>query len=226
MPKLSLVLALLVVSLPLNAEEQPPVADAPVEAVPGLHAGDDYVPVIPAQPTSVSPDEVEVVEFFWYGCPHCYQAEAHVSTWLESKPDGVVFTRVPATLNRGWGLMAQAYYTAEQLGVLDVMHPALFAAFHEQRVPLDDAAALATYFHDKAGVDETTFMEAFDSMAVASRVQRADILARRFRVRGVPMLAVNGKFTTDPKRAGGYQRMVEVADALAKHELQTLSQPE
>lgn len=184
-----------------------------------FEAGRDYRRVAPAQPTDAAPGQVEVLEFFWYGCPHCYQAEAHVSAWLETKPDGVTFTRVPATLNYGWVLMAQAYYTAEQLGVLDVMHPALFAAFHEDPVMLGSAEQVAAYFEAKAGVSNKAFADAFNSLTVASKVQRADALARRYALRGVPTMIVNGKFSTNATMAGGYDSMVQVIDALAKQEL-------
>ena len=217
-------IALLAIFIPahaiLHAAEDAPAtapANAPV-------AGRDYVPLMPAQPTSVAPGEVEVVEFFWYGCPHCYEAEAHIQAWLADKPEHVTFTRVPATLSRGWVLMAQAYYTAEQLDVLDVMHEALFAAFHEDPVMLGSPEQVARYFKEKAGVEEADFAAAFNSPVVASRVQRADLLARRFRINGVPTLAVNGKFVTDPRRAGGYEDMVNVASQLVQWELRPSSE--
>ncbi|HEX7047685.1 MAG TPA: thiol:disulfide interchange protein DsbA/DsbL [Gammaproteobacteria bacterium] len=196
----------------VHAEEAPATAQE-------FEAGRDYRRVTPAQPTDAAPGQVEVLEFFWYGCPHCYQAEAHVIEWLETKPEGVTFTRVPATLNRGWVLMAQAYYTAEELGVLDVMHPALFAAFHETRVPLQTPEALVGYFQQHADVVPADFVAAFNSPTVASKVQRADALARRYAVRGVPTMTVNGKFATNPTMTRGYARMTEVVDALAKQEL-------
>lgn len=199
--------------LPVTAAETG--SDAPQE----FEAGRDYRRVTPAQPTNVQPGQVEVLEFFWYGCPHCYQAESHVRAWLESKPAGVTFTRVPATVNRGWVLMAQAYYTAEELGVLDVMHPALFAAFHEDPVMLGSPRQVGAYFMDKTDVTEEQFATAFNSPTVASKVQRADALARRYAVRGVPTMTVNGKFATNPTMTDGYARMVKVVDALAKQEL-------
>ncbi len=214
---LSLLAAFVLLAAPLHAAEEGTEQRA-------LVAERDYVPVVPAQPTSAAPGEVEIVEFFWYGCPHCYQAEKHIQAWLAQKPANVKFTRVPATLNRGWVLMAQAYYTAEQLDVLDVMHPALFAAFHEDRVMLDTPESVAQYFKEKAGVEDDAFAQAFNSPTVASHVQRADMLARRYRVNGVPMLAVNGKFVTDPRRTRGYAQMVDVAARLAAQELAAQSE--
>ncbi|HEX7029373.1 MAG TPA: thiol:disulfide interchange protein DsbA/DsbL [Gammaproteobacteria bacterium] len=199
--------------MPLAHGGEAPATDAEFEA------GRDYRRVTPAQPTDAAPGQVEVLEFFWYGCPHCYQAERHVDAWLETKPEGVIFTRVPATLNRGWVLMAQAYYTAEELGVLDAMHPALFAAFHETRVPLQVPEQLVGYFQQHAGVDPEDFVKAFNSMTVASKVQRADALARRYAIRGVPTMVVNGKFATNATMTRGYARLLDAVDTLARREL-------
>lgn len=207
-----LALLLLLPAVAAQAQEAPASAQE-------FEAGREYRRVSPAQPTDAAPGQVEVLEFFWYGCPHCYQAEAHVSKWLETKPAGVTFTRVPATLNRGWVLMAQAYYTAEELGVLDVMHPALFAAFHETRMPLQTPEQLVGYFQQHADVEAADFAAAFNSPTVASKVQRADALARRYAIRGVPTMTVNGKFATNPTMTRGYERMTEVVDALARQEL-------
>lgn len=212
------ILSLLVLALlPFS----PSAAEAPAAAEPErvIEEGREFVRVVPAQPTSAAPGEVEVIEFFWYGCPHCYRAEEHIAAWLENKPDNVIFRRVPATLSRGWALMARAFYTAEQLGVLEAMHPALFAAFHEDKVMLASEDRLAVFFEEKAGVEPEMFREAFNSMAVSSAVRRADILARRYRIGGVPSMVVNGKFITDPERAGGYSGMVDTADTLARWEL-------
>lgn len=207
---------------PPTAETAPATAPAPEPAI--IEEGRDFRRVVPAQPTRVAPGKVEVIEFFWYGCPHCYASEKHIEAWLADKPEEVVFVRVPATLSRGWALMAQAYYTAEALGVLHVMHPALFAAFHEQPVMLGSPERLAAYFEEKAGVDTEAFREAFNSIEVASKVHRADQLARQYRVAGVPSMTVNGKYITDPEQAGGYEAMLRTVDTLARFELQSQEQ--
>lgn len=135
-------------------------------------------------------------------------------------PEDVVFRRIPATLNQGWVTMSKAYYAAELLDVLDTMHPALFAAFHENGTMLGNEDQLAAYFQEHGGIEEAAFREAFNSMAVASKVQRADVLARRYRVGGVPTMTVNGKYRTDPDQAGGYAELVEVVDVLVQWERQ------
>lgn len=185
-----------------------------------IEEGRDFTRVLPVQPTSVAPGQVEVLEFFWYGCPHCYRAEPAIEQWRENLPEGVVFRRIPATLSRGWVTMSQAYYTAEVLGVLESMHPAFFAAFHENGTMLANEDQLAAYFKEHAGVEEAAFREAFNSIQVSSRVQRADALSRRYRISGVPAMAVNGKYATNPEMARGYEKMVDTVDLLAKWELQ------
>lgn len=212
-------------SMPSSAEEKAQAsADGPGESLAStqdqIEEGREFRRVLPAQPTSVQPGQVEVLEFFWYGCPHCYRAEKHVQDWLATKPENVVFRRVPATLSRGWVSMARAYYAAEQLDVLDTMHDALFAAFHVQPQMLGSEERLAAYFKEKAGVDESAFRNAFNSPAVSSKVQHADLLARRYRVSGVPSMVVNGKFQTDPEQARGYDAMIKTVDILAAWELQ------
>jgi len=201
------------------AEEETPQPAAPDQGR-AIEEGRDFHRVLPVQPTSTAPGNVEVLEFFWYGCPHCYQAEPHIEKWRQDLPEGVVFRRVPATLNRGWAMMSQAYYAAEMLGVLDTMHAAFFAAFHESNTRLANEDQLAAYFEEKAGVEEAAFREAFNSMQVSSRVQRADMLSRRYRIAGVPTMTVNGKFVTDPELAGSYRKMVDTVDVLAQRERQ------
>lgn len=212
-------------SMPSFAEESvrtsPPASDETLSlAQDQIEEGREFRRVLPVQPTSVPPGQVEVLEFFWYGCPHCYRAEKHINEWLETKPENVVFRRIPATLSRGWALMAHAYYAAEQLNVLETMHDALFAAFHVEPQMLGSEERLAAFFKEKAGVDEAAFRDAFNSPAVSSRVQHADMLARRYRISGVPSMIVNGKFQTDPEQARGYHAMIKTVDTLAAWELQ------
>lgn len=199
------------------AEDEPAQPEAEGRTI---EEGREFARVVPAQPTSAAPGQVEVLEFFWYGCPHCYQAEKHIEEWLQDLPEDVVFRRIPATLNQGWVTMTRAYYAAEQLGVLDTMHPALFAAFHENGTLLANEDQLAAYFREHAGIEEAAFREAFNSTAVSSRVQRADVLSRRHRVSGVPTMTVNGKYRTDPNQAGGYAELVDTVQILVQWERQ------
>jgi thiol:disulfide interchange protein DsbA len=125
-PMRYLLLILLACALPLTAGAADPVTPPPFQE------GKDYVRLPTPVPTS-TPDKIEVVEMFWYGCPHCYDLEPVTQEWLKRKPDNVVFVRMPVAFGANWEPGARAYYAAEALGVLDQLHPLLFEAFHKKR---------------------------------------------------------------------------------------------
>lgn len=171
--------------------------------------------ITPAQPIS-SGDRIEVVEMFWYGCPHCYQFEPHVKQWKKSLPKDVSFKRVPAIFNDKWALHARAYYTAEALGVLEKIHGPLFDAMHKQRKRLDDQAKLADFF-SKYGVSKDQFNSTFYSFAVNSKVNWAKHLTTAYKIDGVPTMIVQGKYRTSASLAGGHKEVIEVVnDLIAK----------
>lgn len=178
--------------------------------------GTEYQRIVPPLPADA--DSVEVTEFFWYGCPHCYRLEPYIHKWLADKPDGVTFQRIPAIFNNPkWRLHAQAFYTAEVLGVLDTIHPAMFRALHEQRRRLDSAADLRQLFVDN-GVDGQQFDRAFNSFAVSAKLNRAADLTRRSGIDGVPAVVVDGKYVTDGPMASTYDRLIEVVNHLIARE--------
>jgi thiol:disulfide interchange protein DsbA len=165
----------------------------------------------------VDPERVEVVELFWYGCPHCYDLEPLVKEWLAGKPDDVEFVRLPAIVGPRWELLARAYFTAQSLGVLEKIHPALFAAIHDKKQNIKDEAALRDFFATQ-GISEKEFNEAFNSFAVAFKVNNAKLMTRRYAISGVPTIIVNGKFRTSGKLAGGHEELFEVVDYLVAAE--------
>src|SRR5690606_17094017 len=118
----------------------------------GVH----YERLAPTQPTSSSPDQVEVAEVFWYGCPHCYAFEPQLARWAEQRPEYVSFVRIPALWNPVLRTHARAFYTAEALGKLDEMHTALFTEIHENGNPLDTREALGAFFA-RFGVEAAEF---------------------------------------------------------------------
>lgn len=187
-------------------------------AATGLELEGQYEPVVPPQPT-LSPDKVEVVELFWYGCPHCFQFEPHLERWLAKKPPHVVFTRVPAVFssNRLWLLHAQAFYTAQALGVLDRVHRPLFDAYHADKRPLDTKELLAAFFREQ-GVAEADFERAWGSFGVQSKTQQAVVLTARYGVTGVPTMVVNGKYRTSGSLTGTFANLLKVVDALVEQE--------
>lgn len=183
--------------------------------LPGTH----YVELDPHQPTSVADGEVEVIEFFWYGCPHCFSLEPHMQSWSESKPEKVVFKRVPAVLNPNWEILGRAYYTAEALNVVDIIHPAIFEKIHVDRQMITSESRLRDLFQEKAGISAEDFDKAWNSFAVQSQIKRSNMLGRRYRLTGVPAVIINGKFATDATKAKGYANVARVTDYLAKIEL-------
>jgi len=194
----------------LDEAEEPPTSER-------FRLGVHYERLTPTQPTSSSPDLVEVAEVFWYGCPHCYALEPYLERWLERKPDYVSFVRIPALWNPVLRTHARAFYTAQALGKLDEMHAALFAEIHENRNPLDTREALAEFFA-RFGVSAAEFEEAFDSYDVHARIQNAEELNRRYRISSVPTIVVNGKYTTNATLTGTYESLLELTDELAASE--------
>ena len=182
----------------------------------GFDEGIEYLKISPAVPTS-SGAKVEVVELFWYGCPHCFHLEPKLHNWLEKKPDNVEFVRVPAIFNPQWAASARAYYTAEILGVLDKIHAPMFEAIHVKKRKLYDEKSLAAFFAEH-GVKEADFHSTYQSFAVDTKLRRAIDLTKRYKIDGVPSMAVNGKYLTHGRIAHGQDGMLRVVDFLVKKE--------
>lgn len=192
--------------------------DGPASA--RFQLGTHYERLSPTQPTSSSAERVEVAEVFTYGCPHCYEFESYIAPWARSQSSAISFVRIPATWNDLVRLHARAFYTADALGKLDEMHEAFFAEIHERGNRLDTRDAVAAFF-GRFGVAPAVFAETFDSYDVHTRVQRAEDLARRYQIRGVPAIVVNGKYTSNATLAGGYPQLIELIDELAASERST-----
>lgn len=184
--------------------------------------GVDYELVSPAQPTA-DPARIEVVEAFWYGCPHCYRFQPTIDRWLLTKPDSVSYVRLPAVLNESWVLHTQAYYTAEALGVTDKIHAELFHAIHRDKRRFDTEQALMEFFAAR-GVSEDQFRNTFHSFAVDSKVQRARQLTRRYGIEGTPSVIINGKYRTSPSMTRSYDRLIDVINYLVAQESRALAQ--
>jgi protein dithiol oxidoreductase (disulfide-forming) len=180
--------------------------------------GKEYLILANPQPTS-SDDKIEVVELFWYGCPHCYRLEPFLAKWLTSKPDDVVFIRMPAVLGPNWELYGKAYYTAEFLGVQDKIHPALFNALHNDRKKIRDEAALQDFFVEQ-GVTAEDFRNTFNSFAVNVKLNNAKQMTKRYAITGVPTVVINGKYSTSASQAGSNENIIKVMDFLIAQERQ------
>ncbi len=181
-----------------------------------LDAAGRYEPIDPPVATE-STDQVEVVELFWYGCPHCFDFEPFVSQWQDNKPDYVSFRRLPAIFRESWEPHARAYYTAQILGVLDRIHLPLFEAMHTHKRRLMTKQELMAFFAEQ-GVDEAEFSRTYDSFAVDSLVSRAKILQARYGVMGVPAMVVNGKYRTSGSEAGSLENVIPVTGILVDRE--------
>ncbi len=179
----------------------------------GVH----YERVDPPQPTSAAPGQVEVVELFWYGCPHCYRLKPYTERWLKRKPANVKFVRMPGIFQPSWEIGARAYYTAEILGVVDKIHGAMFEAIHEQKRRMNSEAEILALFKQH-GVAEKDFKRVFRSFAVETKLRRARDMGHRYGVRGVPAIIVNGKYRTGIGEAGGTARVFQVVNYLVQQE--------
>jgi len=162
-------------------------------------------------------DDVEVLELFWYGCPHCYHLEPKIKQWLAGKPDGVSFRRLPAAASPRWVPHAKAYYAAEMLGQLDKLHEPLFKALHdERRKVFSDDQIIA--FAAAQGIDEDAFRNAYNSFPVDMKVRKSAELVRNYNIDGVPAMVVNGKYLTSATQTGSTDRMFLVINQLIAEE--------
>lgn len=175
-----------------------------------------YETLSPAQPTQHA-DKIEVIEFFWYGCPHCYSLEPSMQQWLKTLPPNVEFIRQPAVFNEQWGKHAKAYFTAEALGVVDKIHADFFDALQNKKETLETEDQLTKFFVAH-GVDEKQFRETYNSFLVDSKMRQAPLLASRYGITGVPAVIINGKYKTNGPLAGSHEKMIEVMNTLIKKE--------
>ncbi|MGY6214470.1 thiol:disulfide interchange protein DsbA/DsbL [Methylolobus aquaticus] len=192
-------------------------------ASPSLYATDHsprpdlgYEMVEPPQPTA-DPSKVEVLEFFWYGCPHCYHLEPDLNAWLKKKPDNVEFIRQPAIFNERWGAHAKAFFTAEALGVLDKMHSDFYEAIQNQNRKLETEDELAPFFKEH-GIAEADFRKAYKSFAVDTKMRQAATMAQRYGITGTPAVVINGKYRTSGSLAKSFPRMIEIMNQLIAQE--------
>jgi thiol:disulfide interchange protein DsbA len=183
--------------------------------------GEGWDPIEPPIPTNADEGKVEVLEFFWYGCPHCYDLEPAIEDWV-SKQENIDFRMVPAPLNPKWSVHSHFFYAAEALGVLDKLHKPLFEAMHRERRQLFDKDSLID-FAAAQGVDKTAFTDAWNSFSVFVKVQQARKLTKQFQLSGVPTIGINGKYKTSASLAGSTQKMFAILDELVAEESKSLS---
>jgi thiol:disulfide interchange protein DsbA len=185
-------------------------------------AGQNYDPLVPAQPTNVGPGKVEVVEVFWGGCPHCAALEPFIQNWLKNKPAYVEFVRVPVMWGPAHRAHAHLFYTLVALNRQDLLqkmfdaivnqHQMLFGQSEEETLKAQEA------FAKDNGISAEDFAKAYNSFTVNSNLQRAEQLTQRYHVEGVPLIVINGKYTTDVAKAGSQSNLISLVDDLAAAE--------
>lgn len=185
-------------------------------------AGVNYRPIVPSQPTSAEPGQVEVMEMFWLGCGHCYALEPYMEAWDKSKADYIKFVQMPVM----WGAVhrahARVFFTLEALGRTDLTSKA-FDEIHKKGnllVAADAAQSerLALAFAKANGINEEDFKREFNGFGVTTKLQRAEEFTRRYRVEGVPAVYINGKYMTDVGMAGGQKELIDLINDLAAFE--------
>lgn len=169
-----------------------PYAPAP-GAGDGFVEGRDYTVLKTPVPVATPADKLEVREFFYYGCNHCYALEPSVDAWLRTKQADTVFIRTPAVLNPRWELMGRAFYVAEELKMLEKLHTTIYTTIHVSGQKLESKEKVIELFV-RMGADKAKTEAAWDSFGVTTKVRSADALARKYMVQGTPTLTVAGKY--------------------------------
>ena len=177
--------------------------------------GTHYVRLSQPVPTTVA-GKIEVIEFFWYGCPHCNAFEPALEAWVRQLPADVAFRRVPVAFSaQPFVAHQRIFYALDSLGLVAAMHRKVFYAIHNDRLRLDQPAEISA-FVARNGVDPVKFMEAYDSFGTQARLRQANQLVSGYKIDGVPALGIHGRFYTSGTLAGDNVRALAVADFLVQ----------
>ncbi len=182
------------------------------QAQPIPQATREYVRLDTPQPVA-SGDRIEVVEFFYYGCPVCYELEPVLSRWAVKAPADVVLRRVPALASASWENFARLFYSLESMDELGRLHWPVYDNFHFEDLSLNEEPVMAEWVV-RNGIDKDKFINAYHSPAIRAKVEAAREMVRRYQVKGVPSFVVDGKFLTSANMAGGVTALMPVVDRL------------
>lgn len=174
--------------------------------------GHDFSRASSPQPVATG-KKIEVLEFFWYRCPHCNALEPGLDAWLKKLPKDAQIRRVPAAFRADWVPAAKIYYTLEQMGLLERLHRKAFDAYHVQNINLNDPAVLGDWV-TKQGVDRKKFEAIYNSFSTQSKVMQGTQLASAYGITGVPTFIIDGKYVTAESMTGSEPRLFEVLDQL------------
>ncbi|CAN5865556.1 thiol:disulfide interchange protein DsbA [soil metagenome] len=176
--------------------------------------GTNYVRLSQPVPPSAGPGKIEVVEFFWYGCPHCNAFEPTLEAWVKTIPPDVEFHRIPVAFREEpYAAHQRIYYALEAMGQVNAMHRKVFYAIHNDRLRLDKPADIAA-FMGKNGLDSAKFLEFYNSFSVQSKARQANKIAEAYKIDGVPALGVQGRFYTSGSLAGSNEKALQVVEFL------------
>ena len=181
-----------------------------------IEAGKQYVELSSAVPVS-KPGKIEVVELFWYGCPHCYHFEPTINPWVAKLPDDVNFVRVPAMFGGVWDLHGQMFIALQTMAVEPKVHAAVFEAIQKDGKKLASPDEMAEFLATQ-GVDKDAFLKTYNSFGVKGQVANAKRLGMAYQLSGVPAMVVNGKYRFDIGSSGGPEQTLDVADQLIAKE--------
>ena len=177
-----------------------------------IQAGKQYVELNSPVPVA-QPGKIEVVELFWYGCPHCFQFEPTLKPWTEKLPKDVHFVRIPAMFGGLWNAHGQLFLTLEAMGVEAKVHDAIFNAIHREGKKLATPEEMAEFLAGQ-GIDKEAFLSTYNSFAIKGQVEQTKKQVMAYQIQGVPVLVVNGKYRFDLGTAGGPEGALKVADFL------------
>ena len=188
------------------------IQDAPMgEFVEGEHY------TLLEKPRRIRGDRVEIMEFFSYGCVHCYNFDDDIESWVQARQGSINFIRTPVFSNEQWRIFGRTYFTLEELEILEENHYSFFREIHDARKKLDSLDNIANFFATE-DVSVEAFRLAFNSPSVNQKVNRADQLGRRFKIASVPNIIINGKYLVKINNNVGLSRMLDVMDFLIEKE--------
>ncbi|MEO8858156.1 MAG: thiol:disulfide interchange protein DsbA/DsbL [Burkholderiaceae bacterium] len=176
-------------------------------------AGVDYLVLDKRAPVEAPAGKIEVVDFFWYNCPHCNAFEPSLDAWVARLPKDVVLRRVPVGFRDDFVPQQRLFYTLEAMGLVDKLHAKVFTAIHAENQDLTRGEGIANWVA-KQGVDKNKFMEQFSSFSIATKASKATQLQNVYKVEGVPALGVAGRFYTDGTMAKSMPRALQIVDYL------------
>jgi thiol:disulfide interchange protein DsbA len=176
-------------------------------------AGADYQVLDPRAAVEAGAGKIEVVEFFWYSCPHCNAFEPTLQAWMAKLPRDVVLRRAPVAFQDSFAPQQRLYFTLEAMGLVEKLHTKVFAAIHVEKKNLSSGEAILEWVAQQ-GVDKAKFVQQYNSFTVVTKVTKATQLQNAYKVEGVPALGVAGRYYTDGSMAGNMQRALQVVDAL------------